>query len=305
MSFTGRSVLSIRDFSRADILHVLKTAKRFDSPQRTTLLKDRVMATLFYEPSTRTRMSFESAMHQLGGRVLSFGSKEATSVAKGETLKDTIRVVERYCDCIVLRHHLEGAARLASELASIPVINAGDGANQHPTQTFLDLYTIQKAAGRIDGLSIGMLGDLKYGRTVHSLASALAHFRSELHFISPESLKMPEEILQELQGAGIEHHAGDDLASVLPGLDILYVTRIQKERFPDPIEYGRVAGAYRIDRSQLEGAKKGLRIMHPLPRVDEIAEELDDTEHAVYFEQLANGIPVRKALLSLVMGRAK
>jgi aspartate carbamoyltransferase catalytic subunit len=268
-------------------------------------MKGKVMASLFFEPSTRTRLSFESAMTRLGGQVIGFSEPGNTSLKKGETLWDTIKMVEKYADVIVMRHPVEGAARLASEATCIPVINGGDGANQHPTQTLLDLYTIQKEKGRIDGLNIGFLGDLKYGRTVHSLAIALSHFRTNLYFIAPEALKMPDSYLEELDRKGVKYYEESDLLKYIGKLDVLYVTRIQKERFPDPLEYKKYAGIYKLDKSLIPHAKKSLRIMHPLPRVDEISPELDDTPHALYFEQAGNGIPVRQALLSLVLGKMK
>jgi aspartate carbamoyltransferase catalytic subunit len=265
-----------------------------------------VLATLFLEPSTRTRLSFTSAMLKLGGGVLDFGDPEHTSIKKGESLSDTIRIVAGYSDVIALRHPWEGAARLAAEIAGRPVINAGDGANQHPTQTFLDLYTVQKERGGIDGLTVGFVGDLKYGRTVHSLATALGRFDVHQVYIAPASLAVPPGLLGELGRAGVDYEQTEDLRGVLPQLDVLYCTRIQQERFPDIIEYERVKGAYRIERALLEdcGVKDGLRIMHPLPRVDELAPDVDQTPYAVYFEQAANGVPVRQALLAMVLGKA-
>ncbi|MCK4531707.1 MAG: aspartate carbamoyltransferase, partial [Candidatus Aenigmarchaeota archaeon] len=297
--------ISIRDLSKNEILHVLKTAKKIERKPNPNLLKGEVMASLFFEPSTRTRLSFESAMRRLGGEVIGFAEPGTTSLKKGETLWDTIKMAERYADVIVMRHPVEGAARLAAEAAGVPIINGGDGANQHPTQTLLDLYTIQKAKGKIERLKIGFLGDLKYGRTVHSLAIALSHFNTALYFISPEALKMPDSYLEELDSKGIQYYEETDLLKVSKKLDILYATRIQKERFPDPLEYKKYAGVYKLNRSILPHIKPSLKIMHPLPRVDEIHPELDDTKHALYFEQAGNGVPVRQALLSLVLGRVK
>ncbi|MHC4789680.1 MAG: aspartate carbamoyltransferase, partial [Planctomycetota bacterium] len=245
-------------------------------------------------------------MMELGGQVLDFGDVEHSSLKKGESLGDTIRIVAGYCDVIALRHPWEGAARLAAQIAGRPVINAGDGANQHPSQTFLDLYTIQKVRGGIDGLTVGFLGDLKYGRTVHSLTTALGRFDVRQVFVSPPNLAVPPGVLQGLGREGVEYQQSEDLRSVLPELDILYCTRIQQERFADIVEYERVKGAYRLNRALLEecGARDSLRIMHPLPRVGELSPDLDETPFAVYFEQASNGVPVRQALLAMVLGKA-
>jgi aspartate carbamoyltransferase catalytic subunit len=305
MNFKGRDIISIRDFEKKEMLYVLKIAKRIERNPKANLLKGKVMASLFFEPSTRTRLSFESAMNQMGGKVIGFAEAGATSLKKGESLWDTIKMVERYADVIVMRHPIEGSARLASEASRVPVINAGDGANQHPTQTLLDLYTILKAKGTLENLNVGFLGDLKYGRTVHSLAIALSHFNAKMFFISPEALRMPPSYLEEIESRGIKYKEGENLLEFARNLDILYATRIQQERFPDPMEYKKYAGIYRLDKSLLKHVKEDLKIMHPLPRVNEISPELDDTNHALYFEQAANGIPVRQALLSLVLGRIK
>ncbi len=305
MGWTGRDVVSIRDFSKEDIEFVLKVAERLEGELREKgsldYAKGKILATLFFEPSTRTRLSFESAMHRLGGSVIGFSSASTTSVKKGESLADTIKTVEQYSDVIVLRHPLEGAARLAAEVADIPVINAGDGSNQHPTQTLLDLYTIKRAFGRIDGLKIGLLGDLKYGRTVHSLAEALAFYDVELYLISPELLRMPDHIVEELREK-ITVHETTNIESVIPKLDVVYVTRIQRERFPDEEEYLRVKGSYQVNLSLLTRARENLKVMHPLPRVDEIHPEVDSSRHALYFRQVFSGVPVRMALLGLTLG---
>ncbi|WP_258083675.1 aspartate carbamoyltransferase [Thermococcus thermotolerans] len=304
MDWKGRDVISVRDFSKEDIEFVLKVAERLEDELKNGPLdyaKGKILATLFFEPSTRTRLSFESAMHRLGGSVIGFSSASSTSVKKGESLADTIKTVEQYSDVIVIRHLMEGAARLAAEVAEIPVINAGDGSNQHPTQTLLDLYTIKRAFGRIDGLTIGLLGDLKYGRTVHSLAEALAFYDVELYLISPELLRMPKHIVEELREK-IRIHETTDLEGTIPELDVLYVTRIQRERFPDEQEYLKVKGSYQVNCAVLKRAKESLRIMHPLPRVDEIHPEVDRTEHALYFRQVFSGVPVRMALLGLTLG---
>ncbi len=305
-SFANRDVISVRDFTRKELEELLSNAEEMERVYERggdDRLSGKILATLFFSPSTRTRLSFESAMHRLGGDVISLGGKEAASTAKGENLADTVRTVEHYCDVIVLRHPKEGAARLAAELTDVPVINAGDGANQHPTQTFLDLYTIMKEKGRIGGLRIGLLGDLKYGRTVHSLAYALALFGARIHLISPEELRMPSHILAELEriGAKVEEHR--DLEEILPDLDVLYVTRIQREMFPDPEEFERVKGSYKVTRDLIEEhAQSDLAILHPLPRVDEIEPEVDELPQARYFDQVRNGVIVRMALLDLILG---
>jgi aspartate carbamoyltransferase catalytic subunit len=305
MDFKNRDIISIHDFSKDELLYVLKIAKLMEKNPNQDLLKDKILATLFFEPSTRTRLSFTSAIEQLGGKAIGFATTEVTSIKKGETLWDTIKMVNAYADAIVIRHPLEGAARLAAEASSKPVINAGDGSNQHPTQTMLDLYTIQKEKGTLENLHIGLLGDLKYGRTVHSLVVALSHFNPTFYFIAPDALQMPNNYLEGLREKKIQFYTESNLTKVSKKLDVLYVTRIQKERFQDPIEYEKYKGVYKLDSTLLPNIKKDLKIMHPLPRVDEIDPCLDETEHAVYFEQAANGIPVRKALLSLVLGRIK
>lgn len=305
ISFKERDIISIRDFSKEGLLYLLSVTKRMEKSSSPDLLKNKIASLLFFEPSTRTRLSFASAMKKLGGDTIGFANAEVSSIKKGETFWDTIKMVEQYSDIIVIRHPLEGAARLAAEAASIPVINAGDGANQHPTQTLVDLYTIQKEKGRLENLSIGFLGDLKYGRTVHSLAIALSHFNAKMFFISPAALGMPKYYLKELEKKKIRFKETAELFEASPHLDVLYVTRIQKERFPDPLEYERYKNAYQLDKSLLEHSKKDLIIMHPLPRVGEISPELDETPNAVYFKQAGNGIPVRQALLALVLGKVK
>jgi len=289
------SVVSIRDFDRGQMLHVLDVAAQMEGQDHSGLLSGKVLGLLFFEPSTRTRLSFASAMMRLGGEVLDFGEPQRSSSQKGETLADTVRIVSAYCDVMAIRHKWEGAARLAAQLADVPVIN----------QTFLDLYTIRKVQGRIEGLNIGFLGDLKYSRTVHSLAGALAHFGCRQCFISPPSLRVPPHVLDELRERGVQCEEYEDAVEVLSQLDILYCTRIQEERFADRIEYEKVRGIYRVDRQVLEegGARPSLRVMHPLPRVDELSPDLDDTPYAVYFEQARNGIPVRQALLAMLLGK--
>ncbi|RKZ09971.1 aspartate carbamoyltransferase [Candidatus Fermentibacteria bacterium] len=303
VSFRGRSIVSIRDMSQDDLTKVVETADLVKRGELSGFLNGKTVATLFFEPSTRTRLSFESAVFKSGGSVFGIANPKASSQSKGESFADSIRTVSGYCDVMVIRHPVEGAARMASELSGTPVINAGDGANQHPTQTFLDLFTIKESLGRLDNLKIGMMGDLKYGRTVHSLTDALAMFNNELIFISPPSLKMPRHILKELDDANIRYRTISDLEEAGDcDLDILYVTRIQKERFGDPQEYEKVAGVYRITQDTINMLGKDVRVMHPLPRVDEIAEEVDSMPNAIYFTQAHNGIPTRQALLGLVTG---
>ena len=289
--------------SQDDLIKVVSTTEQVKRGELTGFLDGKTVATLFFEPSTRTRLSFESAVFKSGGSVFGIANPKASSQSKGETFADSIRTVSGYCDILVIRHPVEGAARMASELSSTPVINAGDGANQHPTQTFLDLFTIKESFGRLDNLKIGMMGDLKYGRTVHSLANALALFSNELVFISPPSLQMPGHILKELDDGNIRYRNIADLEEAGSlDLDILYVTRIQKERFGDPLEYKKVAGVYRVTQETIDALGKDIRVMHPLPRVDEIAEEVDTLPNAIYFRQAHNGIPTRQALLGLVTG---
>jgi len=308
LGLANRDIISLGDLSNEEIFQIFEVADRFEplarGKGRSDLLRGKIMAALFFEPSTRTRLSFESAMKRLGGGVIGFAYPEISSVAKGETLTDTVRTVEKYCDVIVLRHPKMGAARLAAEVAEVPVINAGDGAGHHPTQTLLDLYTIKKTVGRLENLNVGLVGDLKYGRTVHSLVYALSRFENKLFLVAPPALKMPREIVDDISASGREIVETSDLEEVLPELDILYVTRIQKERFPDLAEYAKVKGTYKIGLKSLENAKKELRILHPLPRVDEISPEVDTTPHAKYFDQVFYGMVVRMALLSLLLGRA-
>ena len=286
--------------------YILKVAQAMEplAQKGSDILRGKILATLFFEPSTRTRLSFEAAMHKLGGSTIGFAEAEIASVRKGENLADTVRTVENYADVIAIRHPLEGAARLAAEFAKVPIINGGSGAEEHPTQALLDLYTIMKEKGGIDGLKIALVGDLRYGRTVHSLAYALSYYDVELYLVSPESLKMRREVLEEIKEK-ISVNEETDIRKVVPLLDVLYVTRIQKERFPDPAEYIKVKGSYKIDLETLSKAKSDLIVMHPLPRVDEIASEVDGTPHARYFQQVWNGIVTRMALLALILGAVK
>ncbi|QSG04956.1 aspartate carbamoyltransferase [Halapricum desulfuricans] len=295
-------IISAKQLSRADIEEVLDHAAEIaaDPGAYADRHAGTLLGLLFFEPSTRTKMSFTAAIKRLGGDVVDMGPVEYSSVKKGESLADTVRVVEGYADALVMRHPSEGSAQMAAEFVDVPLLNGGDGAGQHPTQTLLDLYTIRENAG-LDDLTIGIMGDLKYGRTVHSLAHALTNFDVHQHFISPESLQLPRSVRYDLheEGATIREHTG--LEEVLPSLDVLYVTRIQEERFPDENEYREVAGEYQIDAGTLEAASDDLTVMHPLPRVDEIDHDVDDTEHATFFEQAHNGVPVRMALLDLLL----
>lgn len=306
MNFQKMDVVSIRDFNREQIEEILSLSRDMLPYARgekvTRMLEGKILGNLFFEPSTRTRLSFESAANRLGAKVIDVSQVSTTSIAKGETLADTIRMVEAYSDLIVLRHPHEGAARLAANFSEKPVINAGDGAGSHPTQTLLDLFTIQEEKGSIEGLNVVILGDLKYGRTVHSLAEALTLFGAKLTFVAPPALQMPMETINHVKGMGGSIRCTSDIDEVMSDADVLYVTRIQRERFPDPAEYEKVAGMYRIDIETLREAKKDLIVMHPLPRIDEIDPEVDSTPHAKYFQQAFNGIPVRMALLAALLG---
>jgi aspartate carbamoyltransferase catalytic subunit len=306
VEFKGRDIVSIEDFSREEINYILKRSQAMEplAANGSDMLKGKILASLFFEPSTRTRLSFEAAMLKLGGSTIGFADAEIASVRKGENLADTVRTVENYADIIALRHPLEGAAKLAAEFSKVPILNAGSGAEEHPTQALMDLYTVQKEKGRIDGLKIALVGDLRYGRTVHSLAYALSLYNIELYLISPESLRMRHEVIRAIKNK-ISIIENANLENVIPQIDVLYVTRIQKERFPDPAEYAKVKGIYKIDLKTLKNAKKDMIILHPLPRLDEIAAEVDSTPQARYFQQVWNGIVVRMALLALVLGGVK
>ena len=303
MEFAGRDIVSIKDFSRKEIDYVLEMTDVVEPMARkgSHALDGKIMATLFFEPSTRTRLSFESAMYRYGGNCIGFAEPKVASVEKGENLADTVRVVESYADVLVIRHPLEGAARLAAEFASVPVINAGTGAEEHPTQAMLDLYTIRKELGKIDGLSIALAGDLRYGRTVHSLAYALSLYDINLYLVSPSTLRMRKEVLEEVSGH-IKVHESEELSKVIPAVDVIYMTRIQKERFGSLEDYEKVRGSYRLTADDLYAAKPGMIIMHPLPRVDEIAYNVDATPHSKYFKQVWYGLLVRMSLIGLVLG---
>ena len=306
LEFEGRDIISVKDFSREEIDYILKIAQAMEpiALKGSDMLRGKILATLFFEPSTRTRLSFEAAMHKLGGSTIGFAEAEIASVKKGENLADTVRTVENYADVIAVRHPLEGAARLAAEFAKVPIINGGSGGEEHPTQALLDLYTIMKEKGKIDGLKIALLGDLRYGRTVHSLAYALSLYNIELYLVSPESLKMRREVIQTIKEK-IPVTEKTSIEKIVSLVDVLYVTRIQKERFPDPAEYIKVKGSHRIDMKTLSEAKEDLIILHPLPRIDEIAAEVDNTPYARYFQQVWNGIVVRMALLALILGAVR
>ena len=301
-----KHIVSIEDLDKKSIMDILKRAKELlpvaKGKKKSKALDGKILATCFFEASTRTRLSFESAMQRLGGSCIGFADPSATSHLKGETLSDAIRMVAGYSDAVVLRHPREGAAKLASEVSEVPIINGGDGAGQHPTQTLLDLFTIKDEIGKLEGLKVGMLGDLRYGRTVHSLSQALNRFNTKFFFISPKSLAMPEHVTDELDSHWSTH---EDLKEVLGDLDVLYVTRIQKERFPDLEDYKKVSGAYKINAELLKNAKSKMKILHPLPRVDEISTDVDETKHAAYFRQAFNGVPVRMALLEKLIGAKK
>ena len=297
-----KSLISIRDFTREEILHVLETAKEFEQNKEQKFLEGKVIASLFFEPSTRTRLSFETAINRLGAKVIGFSDATNTSQSKGETLKDTIKMVSNYVDMIVMRHPLEGSSRYASEVADVPVVNAGDGANQHPSQTLLDLYSILQTQGTLEGLTINMVGDLKYGRTTHSLIQAMSHFNPKFIFTSPDELKMPKEYKDFLDRRNIEYIETDSLDAHLNECDILYMTRVQQERFTDPMEYERVKDVYTLNASMLGNVRDNMKILHPLPRVTEIDQDVDDTPYAYYFKQAENGLYVRMAIISYLLG---
>ncbi len=296
-----RSLVSITDYSTEKILQILDDAAKFEANPNREILKGKVVATLFFEPSTRTRLSFETAINRLGGRVIGFSDAANTSTSKGETLHDTIMMVSNYADLIVMRHPLDGAARYASEVSPIPIINAGDGSNQHPTQTLLDLYSIRKTQGHLDNLNIFMVGDLKYGRTVHSLLQAMLAFKPRFTFIAPDELKMPEPYKTLCKQNGIAYEERRELNHI-EDADILYMTRVQRERFQDLMEYERVKNVYRLCNSMLDGTKDNLRVLHPLPRVTEIAEDVDQNEKAYYFQQAKNGVYARMAVICDALG---
>ncbi len=297
------SLVSITDYSKEEILELLEKASYFEQHPNQKVLEGKVVATLFFEPSTRTRLSFETAVNRLGGKIIGFSDAATTSSSKGETLKDTIMMVSNYVDLIVMRHHLEGAARYSSEISSVPIINAGDGANQHPSQTMLDLYSIYKTQGTLDNLHITMVGDLKYGRTVHSLLMAMSHFNPTFHFVAPNELKMPEDYKTLCYELGITYEEHTEFTEeIINCADILYMTRVQRERFTDLMEYEKVKNVYTLRNQMLANSKPNLRILHPLPRVNEIDYDVDDNPKAYYFEQAKNGLFARQAIICKVLG---
>ena len=304
-----KDIISMNDMSKEEILEILEIAEKIENSseeEKLNFLKGKIIATLFFEPSTRTKMSFESAAFRLGAQVLQLPPLEQSSVKKGESFSDTIRMVESYSDVIVVRHPNDGAARLASTTSKKPVINAGDGSNQHPSQTLLDLYTIKEEKGTLSNLSIAFVGDLKYGRTVHSLVKALTHFNPTIYFVSPKILQMPAYLIGDLDKNNIKYEILEDFRDCLDKIDVFYMTRIQKERFPDIEDYQKVKGVYVINKGNILGkCKEEMIILHPLPRVDEISTDLDETKHALYFKQAKNGIPVRQAMMMKVLDKVK
>ena len=304
-----KDIISMNDISKEEILEILEIAKKIEKTseeEKLNFLKGKIIATLFFEPSTRTKMSFESAAFRLGAQVLQLPPLELSSVKKGESFSDTIKMVESYSDVIVVRHPNDGAARLASITSQKPVLNAGDGSNQHPSQTLLDLYTIKDEKGTLNNLSIAFVGDLKYGRTVHSLVKALTHFNPTIYFVAPKILQMPSYLIDDLDKNNIKYEILEDFRDCLDKIDVFYMTRIQKERFPDIEDYEKVKGVYVINKKNILGkCKEDMIILHPLPRVDEISTDLDDTKHALYFKQAKNGIPIRQAMMMKVLDKVK
>lgn len=301
----NKSLVSITDFTKEEYLRIVDLAGEFEKNPDQNLLQGKIIATLFFEPSTRTRLSFESAIKRLGGKVIGFSDAGSTSTAKGETLNDTIKIVSNYCDLIVMRHPIEGSARYASEISPVPIINAGDGANQHPTQTLLDMFSIKKTQGTLENLNIFLVGDLKYGRTVHSLLMAMSKFKASFYFIAPEELKMPSEYKIYLDNIGIKYFEQTDFSDNINEADIIYMTRVQKERFSDIIEYERTKNAFTLRNSMLKNTKDNLKILHPLPRVNEIHTDVDVNEKAYYFTQALNGVYTRQAIITSILGITK
>ncbi len=297
-----KHLISMRDLSQQEILDLVSLAEEIETQRRKPDLNGKIMASLFYEPSTRTQLSFDTAMKRLGGEVISMHGTKGSSVEKGETLSDTVKIVSQYADIVVIRHYIEGAARYVSKQIDLPVVNAGDGSNQHPTQSMLDLYSINKTQGRLGDLRVGIVGDLRYGRTVHSLAHALTKFNAKLYFVAPPLLALPMFIEQELRDLGLDVWTGERVEEIIDEVDILYVTRIQRERFADPEEYEKVKDAYIINASMLKNVRKNMRILHPLPRVNEISEDVDNLPYAYYFTQARNGVYMRQAILTHLLG---
>lgn len=297
-----KNLISITDFTKEEILHIMELAAGFEADPHQELLKDKIVASLFFEPSTRTRLSFESAANRLGARVIGFSEPSNTSVTKGESFHDTIMTISNYSDMIVMRHNLEGAPRYASEISHCPVVNAGDGANQHPSQTLLDLYSILKTQGTLENISIMMVGDLKYGRTVHSLLEAMSLFNASFTFVAPKELEMPQEYKTYLKEKGLSFVETTEIETEISNVDIVYMTRVQRERFSDPMEYERVKNAYVLRNEMLEGSRSNLKILHPLPRVNEIDVDVDANPKAYYFPQTENGVYVRMAIITYLFG---
>lgn len=296
------SLISITDYSKDELLELIKLADYFEHNPEPELLKNKVIASLFFEPSTRTRLSFETAIQRLGGRIIGFTDASTSSVQKGESLRDTITNVSLYADLIVMRHPLEGAARFANEVSHVPIINAGDGANQHPTQCMLDIFSIMKTQGTLENLKIALVGDLKYGRTTHSLVQAMSNFNATFYLVSPEELKLPPALIQHIKNAGLKYYETSVLEEAIPKVDVLYMTRVQKERFADPLEYEKVKNSYVLKNYMLADSKENLKVMHPLPRVNEISIDVDSNPKAYYFQQALNGVYMREALLAHVLG---
>ncbi len=303
MNFKNRDLLAIEQLSKEEISHVFSLAKKLQKGLKERPLEGLLLGSCFFEPSTRTRLSFESAMYRLGGSVIGFSEDKATSVAKGESLEDSMRVIASYVDAIVLRHPSEGSAQFVADLVDVPVINAGDGSNEHPTQTLLDLFAIQETQGRLEDLHIAMVGDLRHARTIHSLVKASLLFPNRLYFVAPPFLELPKELIHQLRKRGLQFSFHDSLQDILPKLDIIYLTRIQKERFDGSVDYEKVKDAYTLRKKDIAGAKDTMKILHPLPRVGELGRCVDETSHAHYFEQAKSGLLIRQALLSLIFGR--
>lgn len=302
MNMKNKSLVSINDFSKEEQLRILDVAREFEQNPVQPILKNNVIASLFFEPSTRTRLSFESAINRLSGKIVGFSEASNTSVKKGESLRDTILTIANYSDLIVMRNPVEGSARFASEISPVPIINAGDGANQHPTQTLLDLYSILKTQNTLDDLHVAFVGDLKYGRTVHSLVIALCNYNTTFHLVSPVELKLPSSVKMHIKEKNLNYHQYTTMDEVIPLVDILYVTRIQKERFSDPLEFERIKNSYNLTKDMLNDTRENLKILHPMPRVNEIHINVDTDPRAYYFEQALNGVYVRQSLLSILLG---
>jgi len=299
------NLISMRDLSKKQILDLVNCAQEIETGILKPDLSGKIMASLFYEPSTRTQLSFDTAMKRLGGEVISMQGTKGSSVEKGETLADTVKIISQYADIIVIRHYIEGAARYVSEHVELPVINAGDGSNQHPTQSMLDLFSINKTQNTLQNLKIGIVGDLRYGRTVHSLAYALSKFNPKLYFVAPSLLSLPDYIEEELKVMGVDVWTGESVEKIIDTVDILYMTRIQRERFADPEEYEKVKNIYVINAAMLKNVKSTMKILHPLPRVNEINDDVDNLPYAYYFDQARNGVFMRQAILTKLLGEGK